>query len=250
MRKRKWRLRFSSFVAGVAALSITSAASANVKQFCYRDAPFTAPQYVLDSYKADSLQFKIAPLDGQRILIVSGGFKRGDDQRFAQFLQRNRAVDEVWFASPGGSVAAGLGVGRILREKGLMVRIPSGWSCASSCSLAFLGGPLRAVDGHYGIHMFSQYYSPEGVDSNARSFFATLAKGKEIAGDEGQREAFRLWMQSREQSNAEAAAQLARYLVEMSASLEFLTGMFGWGHRGMCWVNKAGQRRYNVANIQ
>jgi hypothetical protein len=112
--------------------------------------------------------------------------------RFAEFLERETYIPgQIILHSPGGNLAAGLELGRMLREQGVTAHIgrsfrhfesydkpcDTWWDevetglCASSCAYAFLGAKERFVDSPYygtrqsrlGFHQF--YGSPErGAD--------------------------------------------------------------------------------------
>ncbi len=235
----------------VLALGLTaSPASADFMSFCRADAPFTPTQFAGQNIDTPGLRYQLVEVDGLRILEGAGAVTPESGEILRAAIRTNAPIDEVWLTSGGGNVDGGLAMGRVLREYGLFVRVPKGHFCASSCSLAFLGGALRSVQGDYGIHMFSRYYR----DGNAEERFATIIKEVNAAGKVGGPKAanakLREKMQEDEQYNAMTAGKLARYLVEMSASLEFLTGMFGWGHEGMCNLTPDGLRRYNVVNIE
>jgi len=92
------------------------------------------------------------------VVLAKGGVEEGDAQRLQRLLQANR-VDEVWLDSPGGDSNEGQRIGHVLRRNGMAVRIRSGHSCASACTVAFLGGVLRTIepDGEYHVHARSQF---------------------------------------------------------------------------------------------
>jgi hypothetical protein len=51
----------------------------------------------------------------------------------------------VEFNSPGGSVDAGIALGRFLREQNAMATVPANSECASSCVFALAGAPTRLI---------------------------------------------------------------------------------------------------------
>ncbi len=71
----------------------------------------------------------------------------GDAVRLSRELsRRDIKYKEVWLQSGGGHLAEGIAVGRVLRQKVATVRVPKGANCASSCTVAFLGGLFRFID--------------------------------------------------------------------------------------------------------
>ncbi len=84
-------------------------------------------------------------------------FSKGDGARLAFVL--NTRYDEVWLASGGGNLDEGIAVGEVLRRAQATVRVPSGYRCVSSCTVAFLGGVFRYVDpdATYQVHAASRF---------------------------------------------------------------------------------------------
>jgi hypothetical protein len=60
----------------------------------------------------------------------------------------------VMFSSNGGSLLAGIEIGRMMRLKGFQSLVPDGASCASACALAWLGAAKRLMGptGQVGFH--------------------------------------------------------------------------------------------------
>src|SRR5262249_30512723 len=87
----------------------------------------------------------------------------GDSAVLAYMLGHDR-YDEVWLWSGGGEVIAGIGIGRLLRARQATVRVPDGATCASSCTIAFMGGLFRYLDigSKYLVHSASGYM--DGLD--------------------------------------------------------------------------------------
>lgn len=141
-------------------------------------------------------------------------------------------------------------MGRVLRRRGIMVRVPAGHACVSACTIAFLGGPLRVVDAtaFYGIHMFSLYFDEAIAGKNKNALIDDLVAAEKVRPG-GSTIIFQKEMMDLERKTAQGAGELAKYLVEMSASLEFLTGMFGQNQRSVCFIAKEGLHRYNIVNI-
>jgi hypothetical protein len=81
----------------------------------------------------------------------------GDDRKFVEHaLPLDRAL--VLFNSEGGSLPAGLGIGRAIRLKGFSTWVPSDAICASACGLAWLGGQTRlsGKTARIGFHAVSE----------------------------------------------------------------------------------------------
>lgn len=121
-------------------------------------------------------------------IVANGEIDRKTPERFVAFLASEQYVPgQIVLNSPGGNLASGIELGRMIRQAGLTAHIgatervfegynapcDSWWDevkagiCASSCAYAFLGGRERFVDSPYypagpnllGFHQF--YGNPE-----------------------------------------------------------------------------------------
>jgi peptidoglycan hydrolase-like protein with peptidoglycan-binding domain len=76
------------------------------------------------------------------LVVVSGELQFGDEETFAdKVLRLKDAV--VMFDSIGGSLRAGIEIGKAIRLKGFGTLVPNKMLCASACALAWLGGKVR-----------------------------------------------------------------------------------------------------------
>jgi hypothetical protein len=175
---------------------------------------------------------------GQSVLWVTGEFQYQDGTKFKRAVERAGRIDEVWFSSPGGNVMAGLEIGRYLRRSGLATRVPSGASCASACTYAFIGGVFRAVDptAKVGVHNSTVSGNDELLALVTRMIREKGAAGAYII------------INLVEKMAATIAAEQARYLMEMTVSSELMTPITGTYSVDMHWLTPAELRRYNVVN--
>lgn len=217
--------------------------------YCGSEPPDSAFAY--SHFNDDQMNYSVISAGGARVLLGEGGVGNQESARLDAAIQQAGSVDEVWLSSPGGNLEQGEEMGRVLRKRGLMVRVPDGHACISACTIAFLGGQIRVVDpkAYYGIHMFSLYF-----DQSVAAKDKVALQKELIAAEKIQPGAsaiiFRREMMTLERSTAQGAAKLAKYLVEMSASLDFLTGMFGQKQTGVCYVTELGLKRYNISNTE
>lgn len=95
--------------------------------------------------------------DGRRVLLAEGFIDDNLVPRLRDALERHQDIGEIWLRSPGGNARVGNEAGRIIRDAGMITRIPSGWACFSACNFLFMGGMARFVDpgGHFIVHMFT-----------------------------------------------------------------------------------------------
>lgn len=103
------------------------------------------------------LQIESVSVDrGRRwMLYLDGMIESGADQRLAQFVdQQGIAQADVYFNSPGGSLLAGMAIGRFLRERGFSTHVgtrtsrarrPADGVCYSACPFAYAGGVQRSL---------------------------------------------------------------------------------------------------------
>src|SRR5215470_5342444 len=97
------------------------------------------------------------------LVLVDGKLEKGDGDQFRSktaFL--SNAV--VSFRSDGGSVAAGLQIGEIIRLKGFTTSVSGDARCASACALAWLGGTKRLMSTESKIG-FHAAYTPDGRET-------------------------------------------------------------------------------------
>lgn len=200
----------------------------------------------------ERMHYEVRQVGQSKVFVATGAIEANSATEFAGALTSAGVVDEVWLASPGGVVNEGLAIGRLLRRSGLIVRISNGSACVSSCTLAFLGGAIRVVDpdAYYGVHMFSIFFDRSNAVIYTKELVdRAVARGK-VAGNGATAEYLQKELMLREQSTAVLSAKIAKYLVEMSASLSFLDGMFGQEQLGVCYLSRQSLIQFNVVNSQ
>lgn len=77
---------------------------------------------------------------------LSGEFELGDDAKFAAFLAqpREQKLSVVYLDSFGGSIVAGIKIGRLVRKARLTTAVRADAArCDSACTLIFAGGVRR-----------------------------------------------------------------------------------------------------------
>ena len=78
--------------------------------------------------------------------LTSFHLRPGDDQAFAEFLDRPRSqpLRIIYMNSRGGNPEVGMAIGRMIRERGLDTGFHAGHGrCVSACTAMFLGGVHR-----------------------------------------------------------------------------------------------------------
>lgn len=130
-------------------------------------------------------------------VLAQGVITEETPRAFRAFLSRERYQPTVYFDSPGGSLAAALELGHLIRERGLDTYVGGpyesfeGFSaaggektrtlartgvCFSACAYAFLGGVAREIGegGLYGVHRFYSGSRPLG-DATTQVAMTALA---------------------------------------------------------------------------
>lgn len=94
---------------------------------------------------ARSAQILVSPSIGTVARITISGDLDFSDA--LDFLRKTDQVKEavVFFQSSGGNAAAGILIGRAIREKDFLTVVPPFKTCASACALAWLGGAQRFI---------------------------------------------------------------------------------------------------------
>lgn len=112
------------------------------------------------------MRFTPQTVNGNQVLLAEGFIDDGVVARLRAALDANPNVGEIWFRSPGGNARVGNEAGRIIREAGMLTRIPAGWACFSACNFMFMGGMARFVDqgGLFIVHMFTHTSDRAALD--------------------------------------------------------------------------------------
>jgi peptidoglycan hydrolase-like protein with peptidoglycan-binding domain len=123
---------------------------------------------VLSEANGASVEVKRGPK--ANVFVISGELEFGDEAKFIdQAIGTRQGGGVVLFASPGGSVAAGIEIGKAVRLKNFRTYVPANVQCASACALAWLGGRKRLMSaaGRVGFHAV---YSTNGLAKPPSSF--------------------------------------------------------------------------------
>lgn len=156
------------------------------------------------------MQFTVQEVNGRQVLLAEGAIDDNLVPRLEAAIQ-NFQGDEIWLRSPGGNARVGNQAGRIIRDNGLITRIPSGWACFSACNSLFMGGLVRFIDpgGQFIVHMFTHTQDRELVRSSvAQGEQDTVSLIGEI-----------------EQSSALLASEDNDFLIRMGISRDLLTNV-------------------------
>lgn len=116
-------------------------------------------------------------------IIATGKIDPATGDAFKAFLKQNGKLGQTWrvqvrLNSGGGSLVAGLQMGRLIRQHQMSIVIND--DCASACAYAAMGGVTRQVDhnGRIGLHQFSRRSTTESlnsrIESDAQIVIATL----------------------------------------------------------------------------
>jgi hypothetical protein len=227
--------------------------------------------------KHDSLQFSLVPSGRRNVLVAWGGIDTGDSERFRAALDAAAPIDEVWLDSPGGALEEGMEMGRILRARRLTTRIPRGLQCISACNFIFMGGKIRYVEtgGVFGVHMFASnaadmirndlakppgtvldfnrqfpqgQVDPADLQAQLDAYNKDHADDPMTMADMLQNMALEEDTKGIQQDSAQTAAEIARFLVEMSLSLRFLTEFAAIPNSAPRGLTRQELRDFNVIN--
>ena len=192
------------------------------------------------------MSYQVGNVNGQRILIAKGSIGRNEERKLDQAIRKAGRVDEIWLYSGGGSSRAGMAMGRVIRKRGLATRVPNGAVCFSACSMAFLGGTLRAVDngGFYGVHMWTGW----GKERTTRFIKDIATRLKSSSADQAIAWV-RAEIQGIERHNAQYSRERANYLIEMSVSLRLMIPNTETQSQDEYYVCGREARSFNVVNF-
>ncbi|WP_284734387.1 hypothetical protein [Sphingosinicella terrae] len=196
--------KFASLL-GLAALLSAQAAQAQMDP----SNPSCPTSLNVSNYR--EMRFTPQEVDGRRVLLAEGYIDDGTAERLQAALDANPEINEIWFRSPGGDAREGNEAGRIIRDNGMITRIPQGWTCFSACNFMFMGGMARFVDpgGIFMVHMFTHTQDRDAIrGSVARGEDSTIGLIAEV-----------------EQSSALLATQDNDFLIRMGVSRDLLTNV-------------------------
>jgi hypothetical protein len=83
--------------------------------------------------------------NGKHLVIVNGDLTKDDLQTFQRLVQAAPSGSMVGLHSNGGAVATGMGMGTLIRMRGLITLVIDDLTCASACALAWLAGTPRLM---------------------------------------------------------------------------------------------------------
>ncbi len=107
---------------------------------------------------SDVMELTPKTVGGKRVLLAEGRIDEDLPERLRNAIEEDDQISEIWLRSQGGNASAGNEAGRIIRSyRGMLTRIPKGWTCFSACNFMFMGGDRRYVDegGVFMVHMFT-----------------------------------------------------------------------------------------------
>jgi hypothetical protein len=181
--------------------------------------PDTSP--VVADASRQPMRFTVEHRAGLPILRAEGTIDPGAAERLAPLLLESDP-DEIWFDSPGGDLREALLIGRAVRARRVVTRIPAGARCVGACAEAFLGGVAREVD-----------------EGGRLGFTAVPLSDPASAQTQAERE----------NAAARWAEERADYYIRAGISRGLLRLQLDTPAPGICWLSAAGLRRYNVTNL-
>ena len=107
---------------------------------------------------------KVETTTATTIIIHRGRVCFGDEKRFADAaMGLGDAV--VVLSSPGGSLDAGIEIGKAIRLKGFRTVVPEGFQCASACAFAWLAGSPRYMGKGATVGFHAAYVTENGENN-------------------------------------------------------------------------------------
>lgn len=94
------------------------------------------------SLSAQAASITVGTYGAANIVRIEGRIEFGDERIFNEKV-RGLSEGTVVFESLGGSLKAGLEIGKTIRDAGLNTVVLNDETCASACALAWLGGKTR-----------------------------------------------------------------------------------------------------------
>src|SRR5690242_9226073 len=108
-------------------------------------------------------------------IVLQGTIDEGAAQRLREEIAaRDLRAATVVLDSPGGLLAEGMALGRLIRSRGYSTAVARGGACHSACVFALLGGVYRfaGAQSRIGVHRFSS--TSPGVDADAAQIVSAV----------------------------------------------------------------------------
>lgn len=116
---------------------------------------------------------KLKQNSGPDTVLVTGKFDYNDEKKFLrEIIDSNDAI--IIFGSEGGSLIAGIEIGKIIRMKGFKTYVADNQICASACAFAWLGGIKRFMSDTAFIGFHAAYTKKDGEAVTSGSANALL----------------------------------------------------------------------------
>lgn len=173
--------RFAAYAFTAAVLVSSNVASAQSK------APASFSQPMQFNLRPPNKMYQLVTGDAAWTIFASGEIDDGAPERLDALVRKNHIppTSTLYFDSPGGSLVAGMKLGKVIRSAGFNTDVArysatseahsvSG-RCYSACTLAYLGGTWRylTTGSAYGVHRF--YFSkPTGADSDVAQMLSAV----------------------------------------------------------------------------
>jgi len=107
---------------------------------------------------------------GCGLIFIIGDIVLGDEKQFIKVLSDNKVVEAaVVMHSAGGSVPAGLAIGRKIHEMEFTTAVPKDWACMSICAAMWLAGSRRFANTHSAIGFHQVFFQ----DAHGRKSFSS-----------------------------------------------------------------------------
>ncbi len=218
------------------------------------------PKNTNEAMSASYIHFTLVSVQkDKKTILMWGGVCDGDAERVRKVLEVAKPIGEVWFFSPGGALEEGLQIGRIIRKNSVRTRVPARYQCISACNFMFMGGIIRYIEpgGAFGVHMFAN----SGITSHDAKVIKIIVNAEDLSKSYNEKHPDQpvtpeklagtiLLDHNKEvqQTAAQIAAEIARFLVEMQLSLRFLTEFANIPNENYRVLRRDELRDFNIIN--
>ncbi len=129
-------------------------------------------------------------------IFLDGEINSEAATRFEQYIKRHRIPDRsfVYLNSPGGSLRAGIELGRLIRKYRLSTNVGKrsigairrfdieAGGCYSACAYTYLGGQFRYLNkkSRYGVHQFASRAGDEGSAQIASAIIVDYIRSMDV----------------------------------------------------------------------
>lgn len=188
--------------------------------------------------QASAAGMSVLDFPGGCAVLIKGTILPDDPARFERLMTERAECRAVAFDSQYGQELPAMRIGRMIRARQMLTKIPDDATCAGACLYAFVGGAVRSIDdkARVGVRMPSFAHSEPVVREIQRLIQQLGVRATEPV------------LISAERTSFQIAAALSQYLVAMDISTMVLMTAAETNATTTRWLSPAQLKELRIAS--